>query len=208
MMDVAAAKSGEASAQAVWWLLNRKSNTWADFNLDKALKERGVYDPENAKLTAVEMPAPVVSPIPLSEPAEIAKLAGDEARGKAAVGVCYACHRIAGTGVEFGPELTEYGKQQTREAIIEAIAKPSASISHGYEGSIVKTKDGLTITGMAVASGDPVLMKCMGGVIQTIPRARIQSMGQMDRSLMYEPAMLGLTGQSIADVVAYLKSLK
>lgn len=208
MMDVAAAKSGEASAQAVWWLLNRKSNTWADFNLDKALKERGVYDPENAKLTAVEMPAPVVGTTPLPEPAEIAKLAGDEARGKAAVGVCYACHRIAGTGVEFGPELTEYGKQQTREAIIEAIAKPSASISHGYEGAIVKTKDGLTITGMAVASGDPVLMKCMGGVIQTIPRSRIQSMGKMDRSLMYEPATLGLTGQSIADIVAYLKSLK
>jgi putative heme-binding domain-containing protein len=72
----------------------------------------------------------------------------------------------------------------------------------------VKTKDGLSITGMTVASGDPVLMKCMGGVIQTIPRARIQSMGKMDRSLMYEPATMGLTGQSIADIVAYLKSFK
>jgi hypothetical protein len=29
----------------------------------------------------------------------------------------------------------------------------------------------------------------------------------MERSLMYDPSMLGLTPQSIADITAYLKSL-
>jgi putative heme-binding domain-containing protein len=71
----------------------------------------------------------------------------------------------------------------------------------------VKTKDGLVIQGMALASGDPVVMKCMGGTLQTIPRSRIESITQMKRSLMYEPEQLGLTAQSIADIVAYLKSL-
>ena len=118
-----------------------------------------------------------------------------------------SCHRISGTGVEFGPELTEFGKQQTKEAIVEAIALPSASISHGYEGFEVITKDGLTINGIPLASGDPVIMKCMGGVVQTIPRARIASMKKLSRSLMFEPANLGLTAQAIADITAFLKGL-
>jgi len=166
-----------------------------------------LYDPEKVTLTAVPMPAPVPSAQSLSSPKQIAALASDPVRGMAAVGVCYACHRIAGNGVDFGPELTEFGKQQTTEAIVEAIAQPSASISHGYEGHEIQTKDGLTITGIALSTADPVVMKCMGGVTQTIPRSRIKSMQKMTRSLMYDPSNLGLTDQSVADIVAYLKSL-
>jgi putative heme-binding domain-containing protein len=90
---------------------------------------------------------------------------------------------------------------------LEAIAYPSKTISHGFEGVEVKTKDGLTITGMPLANGDPVTLKCMGGTVQTIPRTKVASMTKMTRSLMYEPSNLGLTPQSIADIVAYLKGL-
>ena len=65
-----------------------------------------------------------------------------------------------------------------------------------------------SITGIVLTSGDPVLIKCMGGVVQTVPKKRIQSLKKLKgRSLMFEPSMLGLTEQSIADIVAYLKSL-
>ncbi|MEI6870874.1 MAG: PVC-type heme-binding CxxCH protein [Verrucomicrobiota bacterium] len=207
MIEVALNKDAGQDAMALWWLMNRKTNTWASYELDAALKERGLYDPDNVTLTAVPMPDPVPSAQPLSSSKQIADLAPDPVRGKAAVGVCYACHRIAGNGMDFGPELTEFGKQQTTEAIVEAIAQPSASISHGYEGHEIQTKDGLTITGMALSTADPVVMKCMGGVTQTIPRSRIKSMQKMTRSLMYDPSNLGLTDQSVADIVAYLKSL-
>jgi putative heme-binding domain-containing protein len=90
---------------------------------------------------------------------------------------------------------------------VQAIAEPSASISHGFEGSEIKTTDGLTITGIVLSAGDPVIIKCMGGTLQTVPKSRIASMKGMTTSLMYHPAQLGLTGQSIADIVAYLKSL-
>ena len=90
---------------------------------------------------------------------------------------------------------------------MQAIAEPSATVSHGFEGSEVKTKDGLTITGMVVSNGDPLIIKCMGGLVQTIPRKRIASVKKMTKSLMYEPSQLGLTAQSIADIVAYLKKL-
>jgi len=47
----------------------------------------------------------------------------------------------------------------------------------------------------------------MGGLVQTVPRERIESVTRMTKSLMYEPSQLGLTAQTIADIVAYLKSL-
>ncbi len=68
-------------------------------------------------------------------------------------------------------------------------------------------KDGMVVTGMVLASGDPLIIKCMGGTVQTIPKDRMKSVEPLGRSLMYDPANLGLTAQSIADITAYLKSL-
>lgn len=206
MLEIAADPRSTSKALALWWLLNRKGNDWSAYGLDAALKSRGIYDPEKVQLTAVEMPQTPAN-APRISAAEVVKLQGDKARGSAAFGLCYTCHRVGENGVEFGPDLSTFGRQQTTEAIVEAIVNPSAAISHGFEGAEIKTKDGLTITGMALSSGDPVILKCMGGTVQTIPRSRIASMKGLGRSLMYDPAMLGLTPQAIADIVAYLKGL-
>jgi len=122
--------------------------------------------------------------------------------------VCYACHRIGKDGVDFGPDLSTYAKQQAPAVVVQAIAEPSASISHGFEGSEVKTTDGLTITGMLLSEGDPVMIRSMGGLLQTLPKARVQSVQKMKKSLMYEPSQLGLNAQGIADIVAYLKGME
>jgi putative heme-binding domain-containing protein len=114
---------------------------------------------------------------------------------------------VGDQGIDYGPDLTSFGKQQPTDVIINAIAHPSVEVSHGYEGTEIKTKDGLTIQGMVLSDGDPVLIKCMGGQTQSVPKAKIASMKAMEKSLMYSPAMLGLTPQSIADITAYLKSL-
>ena len=60
---------------------------------------------------------------------------------------------------------------------------------------------------MVLSNDDPLIVKCMGGMIQTVPKSRIQSVKPMTKSLMYQPQQLGLNGQTIADIVAYLKSL-
>jgi putative heme-binding domain-containing protein len=207
MLDIAHTKDFPLADLAKWWLLNRKGNDWSAFDVDAGMKALGIYDPDTVKLTAVEMP-----PVPADAPAlpaagEIAKLPGDAARGLAAATVCQACHRIGSSGVDFGPDLTAFGRQQTREVIAQAIANPSADISHGFDGSVVTTRDGLTITGMVLSNGDPLLIKCMGGLVQTVPRSRITSVKPLDRSLMYEPSQLGLDAQRISDIVTYLKSL-
>jgi putative heme-binding domain-containing protein len=207
MMELAHTKDFPLKDLAMWWLMNRKNNDWKAYDLEGGMKALGLYDPEKVKLVPVEMPPSPTSAPQLPEPLEIVKLKGDAARGLARVSVCYTCHKIGATGVEFGPDLTAFGKLQPAEVIITGIAKPSADISHGFEGSEVKTKDGLTITGMVLSEGDPLIIKCMGGLVQTIPKAKIESVKKMPRSLMYEPQLLGLDAQAIADIVVYLKTL-
>ena len=207
MIEIANTPNYHLKELASWWLLNRKGNDWRAYDVEGAMQALGLYDPEKIQLTAVEMP-----PVPKNAPAlppvsEIAQLTGDAARGQTAVAACYTCHKIGDTGVDFGPNLTSYGQQQAAEIIIAAMATPSAAISHGYEGSTIKTTDGLTITGMILAKGDPVIIKCMGGQLQTVPQSRIASITQMTDSLMYHPSHLGLTAQTIADITAYLKKL-
>ncbi len=192
---------------AKWWLMNRKGNDWKAYDIDGSMKALGIYDPDKVKLVASPMP-PAPANAPKLDLARIAALKGDAKRGAIAIGTCYTCHRIGAAGVDFGPDLTTYGKQQTADILIQAIAQPSQTISHGFEGSEVTTTDGLVITGMPLSDSDPLIIKCMGGIVQTVPKKRIASMQKLKgRSLMFEPSMLGLTEQSIADIVAYLKGL-
>ena len=190
---------------AKWWVNNRKGNLWKGYNVDGILKAMG-QDPVSTPLVAVEMP-PVPANAPALPPlAEVLKLKGDAERGKVAVAACYMCHHIGDQGVDYGPDLTTFGKQQPLEVVINSILNPSADISHGYEGSILKTTDGITINGMVLSDGEPVIMKTMGGQTQTIAKSRVASLKPLEKSLMYVPAQLGLTAQSIADIAEYLKS--
>ncbi|MFM8550101.1 MAG: dehydrogenase, partial [Verrucomicrobiota bacterium] len=87
------------------------------------------------------------------------------------------------------------------------IAQPSNNISHGFEGTRVVLDDGMVITGMVLSSGDPLMIKSMGGLVQSVPRARIKEEKPLGRSLMFTPAQMGLTEQGVADIAAYLRSL-
>ena len=207
MLSIAANKQSDTAAPSLWWLLHRKNNDWQPFNIVSSLKTRGIHDPGTIKLVSVEMPPSVASTTPFPAVQDILRLKGDASRGSTAVGACYACHKIAKQGTEFGPTLTDFAKQQTPETIIEAIIKPSATISHGYEGSTIVTKGGTTITGIIQSNGDTVIIKSMGNLTQQVPKEMVSSIKKLERSLMYDPEQLGLTGQSVADIVAYLRSL-
>ncbi len=206
MIQLANAADFSQKPLAQWWVNNRKGNLWKSHNIDAILKAMG-QDPNTSKITAVPMPPPNPNAPKLPPTAEIAQLKGDAANGKTAIATCYMCHKIGDQGINFGPDLTTYGKQQPAEVIIKGIAEPSAAVSHGYEGTEIITTDGLTITGMILSSADPVIIKTMGDQNQTIPRSRIKSMSNMKRSLMYDPGNLNLSAQQIADIAAYLKSL-
>ena len=83
------------------------------------------------------------------------------------------CHAVGGTGAELGPALDGWGRGKSADVIATAIVHPNAEIALGYEGTELKTKDGLTIQGVLIKQGDPLMMRSMGGITQIIPADRV-----------------------------------
>jgi hypothetical protein len=50
-----------------------------------------------------------------------------------------------------------------------------------------------------------VILKYMGGLLQTIPKSKIESRQAMKASLMHPPQQLGLNAKAVADLVTFLK---
>lgn len=205
LLELATSDELPFSRHALWWLLNYRQIRWPNMGVDERLKATGLYDPEKAVLFP--------SVIPEAEPpsqetiADAISLRGSAERGSQKIAACYACHRVGDMGTEFGPDLTRFGSQQTKEVIIEAIMNPNADIAHGYDGYQITLNDGQIIHGFVDAFGDPVLIRSMGGIEQFVPRDRIQKMNRTWRSLMLSSTQLGLSHQDVADITAYLQSL-
>ena len=86
----------------------------------------------------------------MSPVAELVKMPGDATKGQVVyLTYCFTCHQVNGQGVDFGPALSEIGTKLAKEAIYDSILNPSAGISFGFEGWVVKMKDGNTFTKMA-----------------------------------------------------------
>jgi putative heme-binding domain-containing protein len=116
------------------------------------------------------------------------------------------CHTIGGTGAELGPALDGWGRGKSAEVIATALVAPNADIAMGFGGTELQTKDGLTIQGLLIKQGDPLMMRSMGGVTQIVPNNRVAARRNMGTSLMMSAAQLGLTAQDVADLVAWLRS--
>ena len=164
----------------------------------------GIYDPDAIKLEEVVTPKPPADAAEL--PIEsVAALTGNAARGKEVAARCLMCHAIGGTGAELGPALDGWGRGKSPEIIARAIIRPSAEIAQGYDATELRTTDGLTIQGLLIKEGDPLMIRSQGGFTQIVPAARVANRRRMTESLMMSAAQLGLTAQDVADLIAFLK---
>ncbi len=202
MLAVAKDKESPVHGDAMWWLINRSTNDWKDFNIAGELKAQGIFDPEAAKLVTIEIPPATPSLVKLED---VTQLKGDAKNGSSLVVRCVMCHQINNQGVEFGPSLQGWGLSQPTDIIAQAILEPSKDIAHGFDGVEIVTKDGIKIHGMVLTEGDVLIVRSMGGQTQFVPKSRIASKKKMDRSLMLSGTQLGLTAQDVADIVAYMR---
>jgi putative heme-binding domain-containing protein len=142
---------------------------------------------------------------------ELSQLAGDPAEGAAAYtkAGCITCHRINGQHTDFGPDLSEIGSKLSREAMFEAILFPSAAISHGFHGVVIKQKEGASVAGYLTSeTASGLTIRLPGGVSQTIAADKIASRENMEQSLMPPGLAAALSTQELTDLVAYLQGLK
>ena len=202
---LALADRGSALAEpATWWLLHRMSNSWASHNLEPALKATRIYDPAAIRLRQMTVPKPAVGgPALVTE--EISRMTGDAARGRQVATRCLMCHAIGGVGTDVGPALDGWGRGKSAAVIANALVNPDAEIAHGYEGTELRTHDGLTIQGLLLKQGDPMMMRSMGNVTQLVPVARVAAQRRMKESLMMSAAQLGLSARDVADLVEFLR---
>ncbi|WP_194778032.1 PVC-type heme-binding CxxCH protein [Pararhodonellum marinum] len=122
---------------------------------------------------------------------------------------CAICHQVNEVGNDFGPKLTEIGSKLSKEAQYIAIIHPDAGISFGYEGHIIKTKDGSTYGGVIASRTETDLeLKMPGGAVTRLKTSDIASIEQMDNSMMPSGMEKTMSTQELVDLVEYLMSLK
>lgn len=147
-------------------------------------------------------------------PEEILKQAGDVESGRmlfheVKTVQCRNCHRIEGKGTDLGPDLSKIGKKYDRPKLLETILDPSAVIEPQYLTWLVETKSGQVHTGLLVKKDEgSATIKDVQNKQHEIPIAEIEGMFPQRKSLMPDLLLRDFTLEQVADLLAYLASLK
>jgi putative heme-binding domain-containing protein len=123
--------------------------------------------------------------------------------------ICATCHAVQGQGGKFGPDLTKIGAIRTARDLLEAIVFPSVSFARGYESFTVATDDGQVISGIiARETADAIYLFNSARVEVRVARSSIESLAQSNVSIMPEGMDVQLGRQELADLIAFLQSLR
>lgn len=122
---------------------------------------------------------------------------------------CFACHTTADGQTPKGPHLVDIGKRYQPDELIESIVKPSAKIAQGYESYLFATVDGQVIQGFIVSErAQATLIREPNGLPREIRKDDIESRTILKQSAMPDGLVGNLTPEQLADLLAYLQSLK
>ncbi len=112
-------------------------------------------------------------------------------------------------GENIGPDLTTVGSRRDRRDLLEAIALPSASIARGFESYTITTHEGKLHTGVIVRqTGDAMHLRTTDQKEIRIPRESVDEIVPSPISVMPQGLDQVLTNAELADLVAYLQSLR
>ena len=138
-------------------------------------------------------------------------LTGDPIKGEAIFKAqsCVACHTTADGQTPKGPHLFEIGKRYKTGELVESVLKPSAKFAQGYETYQFVLVDGRVFNGFVVSErSDATIIKESDGARREIKKADVEERLIKKVSAMPEGLVANLTTEQLADLVAYLQSLK
>src|SRR5262249_17841277 len=108
-----------------------------------------------------------------------------------------------------GPDLSQIGKKLDRARILESILEPSKTIDPQYVQYLVETTDGQVYTGLlAEKAANRVVLRNQGDKETRIPAGKVALLVPQSRSIMPELLLRDLTAHQVADLLAFLESLK
>lgn len=141
----------------------------------------------------------------------LANAPGTAEKGKALfqTQACVACHTFADGQPPKGPHLVDIGKRYSRAELLESILKPSAKLAQGFDSWQFLTADGAVITGFVVTeSADKVVIRDGQGIMHELVQADIEERKKQEKSMMPEGLVGNLKPEQLADLLAYLESLR
>ncbi len=138
-------------------------------------------------------------------------LAGDAANGRTLFverGYCSACHMVNGEGEPTGPDLSRIGDLRTAAELTQSLRTPDAVIQPNMRQYQLKTSEGAFVMGRLMNQDTfTVQMMDMNGKLRSFEKANLTEFG-------FAPSPMGAlspedwTDQEVADLVAYLASLR
>lgn len=133
---------------------------------------------------------------------------GDVSRGRLVFekAQCLKCHRFGKEGEGIGPDLTTLSKRFKRPDVLEALYFPSKVISDQYRSSVIVTKAGQQVVGLAAPQGDLVTVLLNDATKVTFKKSEIDQQFASLISVMPEKLLDTLTKEEIVDLFAYLES--
>ncbi|MEL6107220.1 MAG: PQQ-dependent sugar dehydrogenase [Planctomycetota bacterium] len=122
---------------------------------------------------------------------------------------CVNCHRVKGTGRSVGPDLDLIATKRSKEHLLESILNPSKAIDQLYQTHTVLTDDGDIVSGLMIETKPTNLtIRTADGKDHVVSTDRIQSQKTSPISIMPTGLAAELTAQELADILAFLTSLK
>lgn len=125
--------------------------------------------------------------------------------------LCSRCHRIGNRGGIVGPDLTSVGGRFSPRDLLVSMLDPSAVVAEKYRNVQVVTKDGKTIVGQVITSGDyrsTTVRIATDPLDRTkvveIAKSNIEEHQESRISPMPKGLLSTLTAEEIADLLAWL----
>jgi putative heme-binding domain-containing protein len=136
---------------------------------------------------------------------------GDATRGKTIVegkGQCLTCHSIGTSGAHAGPALSDIGLQRRSVDLMQSLINPGGEVRPENRAVRVVMRDGTTVTGRFL-NQDTFTIQLIDSTdkLLSIDKSSIRESSLLTTSAM--PSYRDkLSAQELADLVAYLSSLK
>jgi putative heme-binding domain-containing protein len=129
---------------------------------------------------------------------------GAEAYEKA---FCATCHTFGPLGREYGPDLTTIGQRFSRRDLVEAVIRPSRTISDLWTvDEITKTNGERVIGTISRENATELVVQIPGGGQVAIPASEVASRGQSSESAMPEGLLNNLTLDEMRDLFLFLEA--
>lgn len=122
---------------------------------------------------------------------------------------CASCHTTANGQTPKGPHLVDIGRRYSKAELVESIVLPEKKIAQGFDTWLFVTSDGKTHVGFVVLeSAETVTIRQTDGTSVELLQDDIDDRVKQETSMMPRGVVGNLTPEQLADLIAWLQSLK